>query len=165
MLVARAGLAAAAPVVSGADESLGLEVSGVSGALVCCGFLGADVTVDGMDLGVEVDGPALGVRFDVSIDLDLVLNIVGVRPVSRKTSVIEPGRFRVSSSESSPNSCNGICSEIPSSFEIASSCRSISEDVEGAIRKRVNDGILLAGITFGFGIDRTLGMAPAGLLR
>ena len=41
----------------------------------------------------------------------------------------------------------------------------ISDEVEGAICKRVNEGILLAGTAFGFGIDRTLGMAPDGLLR
>ena len=41
----------------------------------------------------------------------------------------------------------------------------MSDEVEGAICKRVNDGILLAGTAFGFGIDRTLGIAPAGLLQ
>ena len=37
--------------------------------------------------------------------------------------------------------------------------------LDGAILKRVSDGILLAGMVFGFGIGRTFGMAPAGLLR
>ena len=123
MFATRAGLAAVAAAVSGADDILGLEVCGVIGVPTWRDFLGADVTVVGKDLGVEVDGPALGVWFDALFaDLDLVLNIVGVRPVSRKTSEIERGRLEVSSSESLPNSCSGICSEIPTSLEIASSC-------------------------------------------
>ena len=62
------------------------------GVFACRGFLGADVTVVGMDLGVEVDGPALGVRLEALLErLDPVLNIVGVKPVSRKTSEIERG--------------------------------------------------------------------------
>ena len=88
LLAIKAGLAAAA---SGADEILGREASGVSGVLVGQGFFGADVTIVGIDLGVEVDRPVLGVWFCTLGDFDLVLNMVGVRPVSRKTSEIERG--------------------------------------------------------------------------
>ena len=93
MLATRAGLAAATvAAASGADDVLGLEVCGVIGVFACRGFLGADVTVVGMDLGVEVDGPALGVLLEALLErLDPVLNIVGVKPVSRKTSEIERG--------------------------------------------------------------------------
>ena len=92
MFATRAGLAAEAAAASGADDVLGLEVCGVSEVFTCRGFLGADVTAVGMDLGVEVDGPALGVRLDALAErLGPVLNIVGVKPVSLKTSEIERG--------------------------------------------------------------------------
>ena len=66
MFATRAGLAAVAAAVSGADDILGLEVCGVIGVPTWRDFLGADVTVVGKDLGVEV---SLDLSRDVMVTL------------------------------------------------------------------------------------------------
>ena len=98
----------------------------MSGMLSRRGLLGRETTLVGMTFGVDVDGPAFsgGVWIEVPTDdLDPVFSIVGVRPVSLKTSEIDRVRLLdISSSESSSNCGKGLCSRIPSSFETASNC-------------------------------------------
>ena len=137
----------------------------MSGMLSRRGLLGRETTLVGMTFGVDVDGPAFrgGVWIEVPTDdLDPVFSIVGVRPVSLKTSEIDRVRLLdISSSESSSNCGKGLCSRIPSSFETASNCWSTSDDDAGATRSRVSDGIKFGALAFGFGID-LLGIAPLG---
>ena len=119
----KAGLAC---LVSGADEVLGRDVSGVSGTLSRRGFLGREATSVGIVFGVDVDGPALSgdVWDEMPVDdLDPVLSNVGEKPVILKTSEMDRVcLLDISPSESSSNCGKGLCSRMPSSLQSASNC-------------------------------------------
>ena len=103
----KAGLACPDSIGSGAEDVLGLDVSGVSGVLSRRVRFGSDAMLVGIVFGVDVDGPASssGVWAEVLMDdLEPFLSIVGVKPVILKTSEMDLVRLlEASSSESSSN--------------------------------------------------------------